>query len=65
MFRVSSAHPQEIYDVNCVCMQPLESSFSAGGHLQRRTIPVAAYIHNLYYRPPEDERIKLEKCRET
>jgi hypothetical protein len=61
MFRASSAHPQEVNDVSCICMQPLVSSFSAGdrlvhslredslhlasaqdGHLQRRTIPVAA-----------------------
>jgi hypothetical protein len=60
MFRASSAHPQEVNDVNCVCMQPLVSSFFAGlvqsleaiaqdGHLQRRTILVAAYIHNLHH----------------
>jgi hypothetical protein len=29
MFRASSAHPQEVNDVNCICMQPLLSSFSA------------------------------------
>jgi hypothetical protein len=33
MFRASSAHPQEVNDVNCICMQPLVSSFSAGGRL--------------------------------
>jgi hypothetical protein len=69
MFRASSAHLQEVNDVNCICMQPLVSSFSAGGrlvqslkegkslpsaiaqdgHLQRKTIPVAAYIHNLHH----------------
>jgi hypothetical protein len=65
MFRASAAHHQEVNDVNCVCMQPLVSSFSAGvhslkkdclpsaiaqdGHLQRKTIPVAAYIHNLHH----------------
>jgi hypothetical protein len=31
MFRTSSAHLQEVNDVNCTCMQPLVSSFSAGG----------------------------------
>ena len=33
MFRASSAHLQEINDVNCTCMQPLVFSFSAGGRL--------------------------------
>jgi hypothetical protein len=33
MFRASSAHPQKVNDVNCICMQPLVSSFSAGGRL--------------------------------
>jgi len=33
MFRASSAHPQEVIDVNYTCMQPLVFSFSAGGHL--------------------------------
>jgi hypothetical protein len=27
MFRASSAHLQEVNDVNCICMQPLVSSF--------------------------------------
>jgi hypothetical protein len=66
MFRAPSAHPQEVNDVNCIYMQPLVSSFSAGGrlvqslkgdplaiaqdgHLQRRTIPVAAYVYNLHH----------------
>jgi len=31
MFRASSAHPQEVNDVNCTCMQNLVFSFSAGG----------------------------------
>ena len=31
MFRASSAHLQEVNDVNCTCMQPLVFSFSAGG----------------------------------
>jgi len=30
MFRASSAHLQEVNDVNCTCMQPLVFSFSAG-----------------------------------
>ena len=41
MFRASSAHLQEVNDVNCTCMQPLVFSFSAGGrlvHLLRRDI---------------------------
>jgi len=33
MFRASSAHLQEVSDVNCICMQPLVFSFSAGGRL--------------------------------
>jgi len=33
MFRASSAHLQEVKDVNCTCMQPLVFSFSAGGRL--------------------------------
>ena len=33
MFRVSSAHPQEVNVINCTCMQPLVFSFSAGGRL--------------------------------
>ena len=33
MFRPSSAHLQEVNDVNCTCMQPLVFSFSAGGRL--------------------------------
>jgi hypothetical protein len=76
MFRASSAHLQEVTDVNCICMQPLVSSISAGGrlvqslkgdwyveqlaqrtslplaqdgHLQRWTIPVAAYIYSLHH----------------
>jgi len=33
MFRASSAHLQEVNDVNCTRMQPLVFSFSAGGRL--------------------------------
>jgi len=33
MFLASSAHLQEVNDVNCTCMQPLVFSFSAGGRL--------------------------------
>jgi hypothetical protein len=33
MFPASSAHLQEVNDVNCTCMQPLIFSFSAGGRL--------------------------------
>ena len=33
MFRASSAHLQEVNDVNCTCMQPLVFSFCAGGRL--------------------------------
>jgi len=46
MFRASSAHLQEVNDVNCTCMQPLVFSFSAGGRLQRMRIPEAAYMYN-------------------
>jgi hypothetical protein len=31
VFRAPSVHPQEVNDVNCICMQQLVSSFSAGG----------------------------------
>jgi len=49
------AHLQEVYVV-IVYMQPLVSSLSAGDcHLQRGTIPEAAYIQ-LRRRPPEDEQ---------
>ena len=60
------AHLQEVYVV-IVYMQPLVSSLSAGEclvhrltgaqgiHLQRVTIPEAAYIQ-LRRRPPEDEK---------
>ena len=33
LFRASSAHLQEVNDVNCTCMQPLVFSFSAGCRL--------------------------------
>jgi len=33
MFRASSAHLQEVNDVNYTCMHPLVFSFSAGGRL--------------------------------
>jgi len=33
MFRASSAHLQEVNNVNCTCTQPLVFSFSAGGRL--------------------------------
>jgi len=33
MFRASSAHLQEVNDVNCTCMRPLVFSFSAGDRL--------------------------------
>ena len=33
MFRASSAHLQEVDDVNCTCMQPLVFSFSSGGRV--------------------------------
>jgi len=56
------AHLQEVY-VIIVHVQPLVSSLSAGSfltgaqdsHLQRVTIPEAAYIQ-LQRRPPEDEQ---------
>ena len=37
MFRASSAHLQEVNDVNCTCMQPLVFLFSAGGRLHLAT----------------------------
>jgi hypothetical protein len=51
------AHLQEVY-VIMVYMQPLVSSFLTGpqdSHLQRVTIPEAAYIQ-LGRIPPEDEQ---------
>jgi hypothetical protein len=49
MFRASSAHPQEVNDVNCVCMQPLVSSFSAGGRL------VHSLLSDCTRRPPAEK----------
>ena len=40
MFRASSAHLQEVSDVNCTCMQPLVFLFSAGG---RRFFDIALH----------------------
>ena len=46
MFRASSAHFQEVNDVNCTCMQPLVFSFSVGDrlvHLLRgHSLPLAS-----------------------
>ena len=57
MFRASSAHLQEVNDVNCTCMQPLVFSFSAGGHLVHLLrgvcLPLASatnLIHNFLYK---------------
>jgi hypothetical protein len=56
MFRTSSAHPQGVSEVECICMQPLVLSFSAGGRL----------VQSLKEdRPPEDERMTLETSRGT
>jgi hypothetical protein len=52
MFRASSAHLQEVNDV-----------IAEDGHLQRKTIPMAAYIYNLHHWPPKDELMTLETCR--
>jgi hypothetical protein len=52
MFRASYAHLQEVNNVNFICMQPLVSSFSAGGRL----------VQSLR---GDDERMKLETCRGT
>jgi hypothetical protein len=38
MFRAPSAHLQEVNCVNCTCMQPLVSSFCAGGRLVHKTV---------------------------
>jgi len=46
MFRASSAHLQEVNDINCTCMQPLVFSFSAGGRLVH--LPKVS-IKELYY----------------
>jgi hypothetical protein len=66
-FQHCPAHLQEVYVV-IVYMQPLVSSLSAGdcpvhrlgtgaqdSHLQKVTIPEAAYIQ-LRHRPPQDEQ---------
>jgi len=46
MFQASSAHLQEVSDVNCTRMQPLVFSFSAGSHLvhllRRDSLPLAS-----------------------
>jgi len=53
MFRGSSAHLQEVNDVNCTYMQPLVFSFSAGGrlvHLLRGDLCIKLVsIKELYY----------------
>ena len=56
MFRASSAHLQEVNDVNCTCMQPLVFSFckmityskynKTIIHFYRMRIPEAAYMYN-------------------
>jgi hypothetical protein len=76
MFRAYPAHLQEVYvvivyicslwyrhslQVTVFC----NGSFLTGAqdsHLQKVTIPVAAYIQ-LRRRPPEDEQGMLETCR--
>jgi len=53
MFRASSAHLQEVNDVNCTCMQPLDQNKIVQkqcGHLVQQNmqdrIPEAAYMYN-------------------
>jgi len=48
MFRASSAHLQEVNDVDCTHMQPLVFSFSAGGHL------VHVHLHKCTRQPPAE-----------
>jgi len=67
MFRALSCSSSGGLRRNCIYMQPLASSLSAGdcpvhrltgaqdSHLQRVTIPEAAYVQ-LRRRPPEDEQ---------
>jgi len=43
MFRASSAHPQEVNDVNCTCMQPLVFSFSKSELLLYCTVVLLYY----------------------
>jgi len=38
MFRASSAHLQEVNDVNCTCMLPLVFSFCKSGHLVQQNM---------------------------
>jgi hypothetical protein len=45
MFRASSAHLQEVNDINCTCKQPLVFSFSAGGRLVHL---LRVQVHNSY-----------------
>ena len=59
MFRALLCSSSGVLRRNCIYMQPLvSSSFLTGAqdsHLQRVTIPEAAYIQ-LRRRPPEDEQ---------
>jgi hypothetical protein len=49
MFRASSAHLQEVNDINCTCMQPLVFSFSAGDRLVHLLRGIDTnLIHNVY-----------------
>ena len=66
MFRASSAHPQEVNDVNYTCMQPLVFSFSAGGrlvHLLRGELCIKLeLIKELYYDARPNRSQKLYFC---
>jgi hypothetical protein len=58
MFQAQSPHHQEVNDVNCLSLTDAQDS-----QLQTVTIPEAACTQ-LRRRPPDDERIALETCRE-
>jgi len=62
MFRASSAHLQEVNDVNCTCMQPLVFSFYAGGrlvHLLRGESPLSKCTK---LPPAENGNTSLHTC---
>jgi hypothetical protein len=54
MFRASSAHLQEVNDVNCILLWSLVSSFSAGGRLVQSLTGVSPF-NDCTRRPPAEK----------
>ena len=62
MFRASSAHLQEVNDVNCTCMQPLVFSFSAGGRLVH---VLRGDLHMCKFKLPTNDNAKVAAVRNS